>query len=128
MSLVDTSPTGSSSSHHQMSPPNGAIPDHTLLRHQPAPPPAHHHASVNQHHMYASPAQQVPPISIQNVNFATTPFQIQLPSQAPRPPTLAECDIIMRHLQHVNDQQAHEVRSVSDDTILDRDLNYCNVN
>ena len=42
-------------------------------------------------------------------NATITPLQVHLPSAPPRPPTLAECEVIMKHMQQTNDRQAHEV-------------------
>ncbi len=36
-------------------------------------------------------------------------FQVHLPMQPARPPTLAEVEVILTHLQQLNDKQAHEV-------------------
>lgn len=37
------------------------------------------------------------------------PLLVHPPSQPPRPPTLRECQTIARHLQQINNRQAHEV-------------------
>lgn len=37
------------------------------------------------------------------------PLLVHLPSQVARPPTLRECQVIARHLQLINNRQAHEV-------------------
>lgn len=37
------------------------------------------------------------------------PLLVHLPSQPARPPTLRECQVIARHLQLINNRQAHEV-------------------
>ena len=42
-------------------------------------------------------------------NATVTPLQVHLPSAPPRPPTLAECEVIMKHMQQTNERQAHEV-------------------
>ena len=42
-------------------------------------------------------------------NATMVPLQVRLPHKAPRPPTLSECEVIIRHLQQLNDKQAHEV-------------------
>ena len=50
------------------------------------------------------------PFSAQvHVRYGSFVVQVHLPAQAPRQPTLRECEIIIRHLQHVGDKQAHEV-------------------
>lgn len=48
-------------------------------------------------------------------NATMVPLQVRLPHKNPRPPTLAECEVIIRHLQQHNDKQAHEVRNLNPD-------------
>ena len=43
-------------------------------------------------------------------NATVSPLQVHLPSHPPRPPTLAECEVIIKHMQQTNDRQAHEVK------------------
>ena len=40
------------------------------------------------------------------------PLQVHLVSKTPRPPTMAEVEVIMNYLQTVNDRQSHEVYTV----------------
>lgn len=46
---------------------------------------------------------------------AGSELQIIVPGQLPRPPTLLECEAIIRHLQQVNDKLQHELVSVRSD-------------
>ena len=55
-------------------------------------------------------------------NATVTPLQVHLPSAPPRPPTLAECEVIMKHMQQTNDRQAHEVIPLYNDMITARRL------
>lgn len=43
------------------------------------------------------------------------PLLVHLPSQPPRPPTLRECQTIARHLQQINNRQAHELNQLKTD-------------
>ena len=60
--------------------------------------------------------QPVPPNVIHQQQSALpygatlSPLQVHLVSQPPRPPTMAEVEVIMKHLMTVNDRQSHEVR------------------
>ncbi len=47
--------------------------------------------------------------SVLPLNATVDPLEVQVLSEARRPPTLRECQTIIRHLQRVNDKQAHEV-------------------
>ena len=46
-------------------------------------------------------------------NATISPLQVHLPSNPARPPTLSECEVIMKHMQQTNDRQAHEVKFLS---------------
>ena len=45
-------------------------------------------------------------------NATVSPLQVNLPRQAPRTPTLHECQVIIRHLHGIGDKQAHEVTAL----------------
>ena len=72
-------------------------------------------------HLVSQPARSYQPLMTQNRESlpmyrlsgtelsAGSGLQIVVPGQPPRPPTLLECEAIIRHLQQVNDKLQHEV-------------------
>ena len=66
----------------------------------------HFSSNVHEAGQQTSPAGQPQPL----MPISTNPLQVQKPSDPkPRPPTLQECEIIIRHLKDGNERQAHEV-------------------
>uniref|UniRef100_X2A551 CCDC92/74 N-terminal domain-containing protein n=2 Tax=Capitella teleta TaxID=283909 RepID=X2A551_CAPTE len=48
-------------------------------------------------------------------NATLEPFQVCIASQPPRPPTLQECQVILKHMQKVSDHQSHELNQLKSD-------------
>ncbi|XP_077995749.1 coiled-coil domain-containing protein 74B-like isoform X2 [Glandiceps talaboti] len=54
-------------------------------------------------------------IAVEALNPSTDPLQVRPKEGAPRPPTLEECEMIIRHLQRQNDKQSHELMRLKAD-------------
>ena len=50
-----------------------------------------------------------PPEAPLPFNATLEPLQVHVASQPARAPTLQECQVILQHMQQVNDRQSHEV-------------------
>ena len=88
---------------------------------KPASAGPHHHHSPHgsqSSHQETREARALSAVSAPTVVPAQLPFNAKLEpltvtiagGPGPRAPTVPECEIIIRHMQQVNDKQAHEVR------------------
>ncbi|XP_013412048.1 coiled-coil domain-containing protein 74A-like [Lingula anatina] len=55
------------------------------------------------------------PIDMSSITASLNPLQIHPANQPPRQPTLQECEMIIRHMQHVNEKQSHELNRLKSD-------------
>lgn len=55
------------------------------------------------------------PIDMSAIKASMNPLLIHPAKQPARQPTLQECEMIIRHLQHVNEQQSHELMRLKSD-------------
>lgn len=56
-----------------------------------------------------------PPEATLPYNATIEPFLVHLGTQEPRQPTMSECQIILKHMQQVNDRQTHELNQLKSD-------------
>ncbi|XP_070573411.1 coiled-coil domain-containing protein 74B-like isoform X2 [Ptychodera flava] len=54
-------------------------------------------------------------IAVEALNPSMDPLQVRPKAGMPRPPTLEECELIIRHLQRQNDKQSHELMRLKAD-------------
>ncbi|XP_006821093.1 coiled-coil domain-containing protein 74A-like isoform X1 [Saccoglossus kowalevskii] len=54
-------------------------------------------------------------LAVEALNPSLEPLQVHPKSQPPRPPTLEECEMIIRHFQRQNDKQSHELMRLKAD-------------
>lgn len=78
----------------------------TVAHSMPAGTHAHHHQFPHPH----PPVEPAETVSAALPFGATVnPLLVHMSPHPPRPPTLRECEVIIKHLQQLNDRQSHEV-------------------